>query len=230
MASMSRYLALDLFCGGGGATEGLMAAGFEVHGVDIRRPRSYPGRFIKADVLNLPMSSIAHYDLIWASPPCQAFSNMTRKDLRHRHPNLIEPTRQLMRDHPCTIIENVPGAPIRPDVRLTGPMFGLHRIDRLRWFELGGWFCLQPPLQRIEPGLFDRGLGVCITTNMSASKHFYPRKRIGLTGRVSTAEAKAVMGIQSNMTQREIGEAVPPAMAEWLGRQAIAQIHIRRAP
>ena len=42
---MTRPLALDLFCGGGGVAEGLIAAGFDVVGVDTDRrcaPRPLP--------------------------------------------------------------------------------------------------------------------------------------------------------------------------------------------
>ena len=53
-------LALDLFCGGGGAAAGLQAAGFEVVGLDINPTcaKYYPGHFIQADISNglLPIS------------------------------------------------------------------------------------------------------------------------------------------------------------------------------
>ena len=49
--------ALDLFCGGGGATIGILRAGFdEVVGVDNnpRHARIYPGKFVCADATNPP--------------------------------------------------------------------------------------------------------------------------------------------------------------------------------
>ena len=69
--------ALDLFCCGGGAAEGLMRAGFEVVGIDKDdHSESYPGTFIQGDIHNLPVNPM-DFDLVWASPPCQKFSTMT---------------------------------------------------------------------------------------------------------------------------------------------------------
>ena len=50
------------------------------------------------------------------------------------------------------IIENVPGAPMRPDYRLRGCMFGLPLLKRERWFETS-WngFDLRPPCHHTEP-------------------------------------------------------------------------------
>ncbi len=76
-----RPLAIDLFCGLGGWTEGLVAEGFDVIGYDIERHdygdgKRYPSKLILHDVLDINGSEFKDADLIVASPPCQEFSYM----------------------------------------------------------------------------------------------------------------------------------------------------------
>ena len=220
-----RPRALDLFCGGGGAALGMTAAGFDVVGVDIERrhARIYPGDFICGDATRPPVD-LADFDLVWASPPCQRFSlaSMVRGNAhRLQHPDLIPATRRLLSGHPFTIIENVPLAPIRADLVLTGPMVGLARIERRRHFELSFWPGLVPPLQRVPRAMWLAGEAISVTTSLCASSHFYPRKRAGKRGRVAPREACEAMGITTAMTGRQVGEAVPPAYAEFIARRAI---------
>lgn len=217
-------IALDLFCGGGGTAEGLMQAGFEVVGIDHKdHSKNYPGRFILADALSPPMD-LSSFDLVWASPPCQRFSVATLfkgKNWAESKPDLIEPTRKLLRDHPFTVIENVPRAPIRGDIILTGPAVGLDRIYRKRKFETSWYPGLIPQPISLPPGSFASGRAVTITTKMCSNNHFYPRKKIGLPGRVGNQEAREVMGIHHPMTNREIGESVPPAYAYLIAKSAL---------
>ena len=222
-----RPLALDLFCGGGGVAEGLIAAGFDVVGIDTDRrcARPYPGHFVHADAL-MPPARLDMFDLVWASPPCQAYSFGTPTHARAGHPRLIEAVRRLLAGHRWTCIENVPGAPLNTNLVLTGPMVNLHRIFRRRHFELS-WLAGQPPIERLEAGLMASGHAVSITRSMSCTAHYYPRKRRGLSGRVGKAEAAEVMGIAAPMSVHQIGEAVPPPMAEWIGRNMLTQAGLR---
>ena len=77
---MSKPLAIDLFCGLGGWTEGLLAEGYHARGYDIEAheygEEKYPGELILADVMSLHGSAFADAALIVASPPCQEFSYM----------------------------------------------------------------------------------------------------------------------------------------------------------
>lgn len=73
-------LAIDLFCGLGGWTEGLLAEGWQVRGYDIEAheygDEKYPAELVLRDVLEMHGSELADADLIVASPPCQEFSYM----------------------------------------------------------------------------------------------------------------------------------------------------------
>jgi hypothetical protein len=75
---MTNILAIDLFCGLGGWTEGLLAEGYDVVGFDIERHEygnhRYPGKLVIQDVLSLHGSQFKDATLIVASPPCQGYS------------------------------------------------------------------------------------------------------------------------------------------------------------
>jgi hypothetical protein len=75
---MTQPLAIDMFCGLGGWTEGLLAEGYEVVGFDIERheygEHRYPAQLVLQDVLTLHGSQFKDAALIVASPPCQAYS------------------------------------------------------------------------------------------------------------------------------------------------------------
>jgi C-5 cytosine-specific DNA methylase len=77
---MTMLLAIDLFCGLGGWTEGLLAEGYRVVGFDIERhaygDHSYPAQLVIQDVLTIHGKQFKDASLIVASPPCQEFSYM----------------------------------------------------------------------------------------------------------------------------------------------------------
>lgn len=169
---MSRPRALDLFCRAGGVSEGLRRAGFDVVGVDIldcataynRGPGHpdlpNPARFVQADALEFMREVIdgkhGHFDLVCASPPCQAHSTLRHLQAGKTYPDLIAPTRELLREWGgLWCIENVPGAPLGGAnlTLLCGSMFGLQTPDgraelrRHRLFETSFSIPLRPACQ-----------------------------------------------------------------------------------
>lgn len=73
-------LAIDLFCGLGGWSDGLLAENYFVVGFDIERhvygEDRYPAQLVIQDVRTLHGSQFREAALIVASPPCQEFSYM----------------------------------------------------------------------------------------------------------------------------------------------------------
>lgn len=207
---MVRKRALDLFCCAGGATRGLQLAGYHVTGVDIRWQKNYIGdRFLLADAMDVGLDG---YDLIWASPPCQLWSELTPTERRRNHVDLIMPIRERLQQVACPwIIENVAGAidQLRSPVMLCGTMFGLN-IWRHRWFELGNCdpFFLLPPCNHAGHPIIISGQGSRIVDG----------KR---NPRVSVARKRAEIGIDW-MGREELSEAIPPAYSKFLAEQIIA--------
>lgn len=219
--------ALDLFCGAGGATRGLQLAGWHVTGIDIKpQPRYCGDAFVQADALRPPFH-LGRFDMIWASPPCQAFS-IANTRWGYKYPDLIAATRCLLMDHPMTVIENVATAPIRADVVLVGSMFDLD-IARRRHFEIKGFrppFALAPLTTKTT---MNGGLA-CVAghgANRGRWKGSWLTMPAQLRRTLSERNCKAgwerAMGIDW-MSRAELSQAIPPAYSEFIGRAALVSL------
>lgn len=210
--------ALDLFCGAGGVTRGLVNAGFDVIGVDIAdQPRyalSGAMTFLRCDALVATPLEIEHFDLVWASPPCQRFTPLAHREDLSGYPDLIEPVREMLKAARLSVIENVPLAPIRRDLVLCGSMFGL-RSYRHRHFE-----CSFPVEQPDHPKHAVR----VNRRGENRRAHWATGGFITITGDVGVYCGPEAMGIDW-MTGDEMSEAIPPAYAEYIGRAALAHIN-----
>lgn len=123
---------LDLFCCAGGAGVGYSRAGFDVVGVDNKPQPNYPFPLIQADALKLDPTFVASFDAVHASPPCQSYSDLAKRNGNgHEWPRLIEPVRKmLIKSGLPYVIENVDGAPLLDPVILCGTMFPELRVLR----------------------------------------------------------------------------------------------------
>lgn len=215
---------LDLFCGAGGAAMGYHRAGFDVVGVDVHPQPNYPFNFRQADALEVLADAalLATFDAVHASPPCQAYSV-----LRNTRPNapaapdLVAEVRDaLERSAAPWVIENVPGAPLRPLIILCGSMFGLgaggRQLRRHRLFE-SNVALLQPQCQHAGEAVGVYGSSYTGRyTNSPGTIAADPYKRRGAY-QGTVAEKLEAMGVDW-MTRLEVNQAIPPAYTEHIGQ------------
>ena len=214
-------LCLDLFCGAGGAAMGYSQAGFEVVGWDIEHHPGYPFEHHVGDALEVlaDVDYVQSFDLVHASPPCQAYSTATRD--HSRHPDLVGPVRDLLVTAGVPyIIENVPQAPLLGPVMLCGSAFGL-RVRRHRAFE--STHHLTAPACRHK----DAGPVVGVYGD-HPDRREYRRPDGSRRGAKATsvADAQHAMGIDW-MGWRDLAEAIPPAYTAHLGGQIRRQLEPR---
>lgn len=241
MAKSSKPKLLDLFCGAGGAARGYQRAGFYVVGVDIKPQKRYAGdEFIQADALQYVTKCGWSFDAIHASPPCQAYSQITPD--RSRHVALIPHTRWLLESLGLPyVIENVYGAKksLRNPIMLCGAQFGL-KVYRHRLFE-SNVLLFQPEHQphrdntpRAGHGVSDKGF-ISVTSGGNQLAHggaaAPPRSGtygmsskgfVSVSGHFSGADyCRWAMGVDWYMSAAELAQAIPPAFTEYIGRQLL---------
>jgi len=215
---MTKPKLADLGCCTGSAGYGYELAGFDVTGIDILpRPR-HRGKFIQADALTFDLSG---YQAVHWSAPCQRWAQATlsqRKRDPERYPDLITPMRPRLQESGLPwVMENVPAAPLRPDLELCGCMFGLEipgigQLLRPRKFEMS-W---QPD---IEPMPHDHHAPA-----ISIAGHGTPSWQRRITGHIRVEQWLQVMGIDWPTRREELTEAIPHAYTWFTGTRLMKEL------
>ena len=216
--------ALDLYCCAGGATRGLQQAGFHVVGVDIKsQPRYCGDEFVRGDVLALKPEFLNALDFIWASPHCQALSEMKVLHNAKPHLNLIPQTRALLiaGGRPFCI-ENVAGARshlINP-FRLCGTSFGLgavgRELKRHRWFE-SSFRVVAPPCRHSGRKVLGIYGGHVRDRQRPQGKHHVSGSNLPIS------VGREAMGM-SWVTGAELSEAIPPAYSRFIAEAFLSAL------
>jgi DNA (cytosine-5)-methyltransferase 1 len=223
---MGRPRLLDLFCGAGGAAVGYHRAGFDVVGVDIDPQPHYPFEFHRRSALHALCDGLTdEFDAIHASPPCQRFSDLAKRNGNgHEWPDLIGPTRRLLESTGLPyVIENVEGAPLIDPTALCGVSFPELRVIRHRLFESN--IPLVAPPHKPHPLVF---------THDKRKAHYgmldQDTAYVQVTGggNCTVANKRDGMGIDW-MTGRELNEAIPPAYTEYIGGQLLRHLSVSAA-
>ncbi len=212
---------LDLFCGAGMASDGYHAAGFtEIVGWDINPQPNYPYEFQQGDAMILLRLEeyLSGFDLIHASPPCQAHTRA--KHLRDaqggksKYEDLLTPTLALLRAQSTPwVVENVPGAPGMEAAAVEcGSSYGLG-VRRHRLFLSDAVPLVSSVCRHKEQG---RPWGV----------YHVPSDDIPKGGRTArnVEHGREVMGVTRELTWNELKEGFPPAYTEHVGVQALTTL------
>ena len=207
------------------ASDGYFKAGFdEIVGVDINHQRDYPYEFFQADAIEILKGDMPEgFDVIHASPPCQAHTRA--KHLRSaqggesKYPDLLTPALELLRtkwSHKLWVVENVPGAPGMAGAAVEcGSAYGLG-VRRHRLF-LANIPLVSSGCKHKEQG---RPWGV----------YHVMKDSIPQGGRTVTSieQGWEVMGVDRDIPWNSLKEGFPPAYTKHVGQQI--RSHVLEGP
>lgn len=205
---------------------GYVKAGFDVVGVDNRRQPRYPFTFYQGDALcylrqlweagkgGNPRSTYQPFDVIHASPPCQRYTCLKSVFDSTKYADLVASTRDALdRLGVPYVIENVVGAPLRRDLMLCAATFGL-RSYRHRIFESN--------VALIQPEHYPHVVSVN-RRGQNRRDHWNAGGFVTVTGDIGSYVGPKALGIDW-MTGAELSQAIPPAYAEYVGRQLLSYL------
>ena len=210
---MTKPKLLDLFCCGGGASLGYEQAGFDVTGVDLEFQAHYRHRFVQSDAIRYLLDHWQEFDIIHASPPCQAYStaSMQFRIAGKEYVDLIAATRDvLIATGKPYVIENVPGSPLINPIMLCGAMFGM-RTYRHRMFESN--------MNIVAPEHPDHK-----AKNAKMGRRIKDDEFIQYVGHFSGVKFVQQMTGLLWLNQYELAQSIPPQYTKHIGEQIIKMI------
>ena len=227
-------LALDLCCGKGGWSIGLLKAGWDVIGVDIEDMGGYPSHLVFADVREIAKDVQAYFpalkfDLVVASPPCQEFSISSQpfKRSRERFNKERPPSREIW-DASVKIAKDL-GAPlILENVRGAVPFMGSETWNYGSYYFWGQMPALQPiPYMRSNGVMSHRkGFQASAKTTFGKDKddaiHQISKSRNGLqrTKSIFVGECDRIDGVRGGLSRKEWAARIamiPEELSTWIG-------------
>jgi DNA (cytosine-5)-methyltransferase 1 len=213
--------ALDLFCGVGGVSAGLVRAGFDVVGVDNVAQPGYPCEFVLGDAMAfLRDVDLDEFDVVCASPPCPRYSSATQvSGKRDDHPDLVEPVLdELRRWGGPYAVENVPGSPMPNPLILCGSEFGLGAMcaDGV-WRQLRRHRLFGSNVTMMRPG-------GCAHKGQPVGVYGGGGGQVTRGYMANSAEAAEALGIDWAANRRQLRNAIPPVYAEWIGAYLAAAL------
>lgn len=238
------------FGGEGGATAGLIRAGFCVTAVDNdeNRLKYNPAQHkVHGDAVEFFVNQGHRFAFRWASPTCTGYSRGTAAipDRVGKYDRLIAATREALEIHPGHwVIENVEDAAHLGEIRnpqmLCGRMFGLGAndldgepliLDRHRVFE--ATFDIEAPRHtphgdEVVAGAYGGGRRAkrlpqeTIVELVARDRHEARHVRKGGYVPRDQGVLEQMLGITWEMTQKGVYLCIPPVYAEHIGRRAMA--------
>ncbi len=215
-------LAFDFFCGGGGASMGLIQAGFTVIAVDID-PKMVKAHFqhervfiIQGDAIEIALKYGRCGDFCHFSPPCQKFSSTSKLNGKE-YPSgeLLHKTLELAPKLGVLYsIENVPGAAkyMTNPIMLCGAMFPELNVYRHRYFQCNFPVPSLPHPKHTE-GVTELG------------RKPEAGKRVAPVGHFSDVlGARKAMGMPW-ADQKVLAQAIPPAYMKYIAEYALRYIN-----
>lgn len=226
---------LDLCCKAGGCSMGYYNAAqklglpIEIFGVDIETQPNYPFNFIQDDAVDFLQKNGTHFSHVHASPPCQLYSCSTavakaqhieKHGTEKKYSNILLHIQLGMTNTKRPgVIENVYEAPIRPDVVLSGDMFGLKVLKR-RKFELVNWFMFNPMRAKVKGTVLNGDYAMVVGNGQLGVKG---GKKCTVPGSNIKEQWSNATGIHWMTEYKELAEAIPPAYTEYIGMEFLTR-------